>query len=131
MLTNAEYATSLRLIADWFESHPEVKPPHDAHEIVLYNVHTRAEMETVARNMGSCEKEYTEGFFKLKKQIGAIELRAVASRDQVCKKRIVGTRIVPEQVISEHVEELVEWECFDKPLLAPPSAPLAKAGGAS
>lgn len=125
-MTNLEYAESLRLVADWFESHPEVRPPHDANEINLYNVHTRADMETVARNMGSCEKEYTDGFFKLKKQFGAIQLVAVASRDNVCNRKIVGAKLVPEQIIPAHNVDIVEWECFETPLLSPPSGAIVK-----
>src|ERR1019366_185037 len=118
-MTNKEYANSLRLVADWFEAHPEVEPPHDAEEIALYNVHTRAEMETVARNMGTCEKEYTDGYFKLRKKFEGITLVAVASREQVCKRKVVGAKLVPEQVIAAHNVDIVEWECFDTPLLAP------------
>src|SRR5580692_5397425 len=123
-MTHREYAESLRAVADWFEAHPEVAIPHDAGEIGLYNVHTRAQMEVVARAFGACEKEYTEGYFKLKKKIGGIEIRAVASREQVCKKRIVGTEIVPEQVIPTYVREIVEWECFETPLLKPVEEPI-------
>jgi len=130
-MNNKEYAENLRLVADWFETHPEVAPPHDADEIGLYNVHTRAQMEIVARNFGSCEKEYTEGQFKLKKKVGLITIKAVATRSEVCKKKIVGARVVPETVIPSHVEEIVEWECFETPLLSgkepiPIDAPLAQ-----
>jgi hypothetical protein len=119
-MNNQEYAQSLRKVADWFEKHPEVAPPHDANVIHLYNVHSRADMERVARNFGSCEKVYDDyGNFRLQKKVGDITIEAVASRSEICKKKIVGSRVVPEQVVPAHVEEIVEWECFDTPLLAP------------
>lgn len=130
-MTNQEYADSLRLIADWFEAHTEVAPPHDADLIHLYNVHTREDMERVARNFGSCEKDYDDGYFRLKKKFGEITVEAVASRDQVCKKKIVGARVVPEQVIPSYVQEIVEWECFETPLLAPRESALAKVEAAT
>lgn len=138
-MTHAEYADSLRKIAAWFEAHPEVKLPHDAHEVNLFNIHTREEMEKTARIFGSCEKEYTDtGLFMLKKKFGQITLRAVAHRDQVCKRKVVGAKLVPEQVIPAHNVDVVEWECFETPLLAatastastaiiPIDAPLAQA----
>jgi len=124
-MTNAEYVESLRKVADWFESHPEVKPPHDADEIGLYNIHSRAEMETVARAFGSCEKEYTDsGYFKLKKKVGDIEIVAVASREQVCNRKIVGSKFIPEQVIPARTVDVVEWECFETPSLLAKKEPI-------
>lgn len=79
-----------------------------------------------SRNFGSCEKEYGEdGYFLLKKKFGEITVQAVASREQVCKKKIVGARVVPEQVIPSYVQEIVEWECFETPLLASKEKALA------
>lgn len=125
-MNNQQYADSLRLVASWFEAHPEVAPPHDADTIGLYNVHSREDMERVARNFGSCDKSYgDDGYFRLRKKIGEITIEAVASRDQVCKKKIVGSRVVPEQVIPAYVQEIVEWECFETPLLAPKEKALA------
>ena len=133
-MTHSQYASSLRMIADWFEAHPEVPLPHDAAEFGLFTVHDREGMEKVARIFGSCEKEYTEGFFKLKKKFGEIEMRVIASRDQVCKRKVVGVKLVPEVTIPAHNKDIVEWECFETPLLAPKDdaiipidAPLAQA----
>ncbi len=119
-----EYVQSLRLIADWFEANPEVPIPHDADVFYLYSLDTRKEMEMVARIFGSCEKEYTAGLFKLKKKFGEIEMCVVATREQVCKRKVVGAKLVPEQVIPAHNVDIVEWECFDTPLLSAPKEPI-------
>jgi hypothetical protein len=116
-MTHKQYADSLRQIADWYESHAEIPLPHDANEFGLFTIHTLDGMETLARAFGACEKDYTEGFFKLKKGFGEIVFTAYASRDQICKRKVVGTREVPETIIPARTEEIVEWECFDTPLL--------------
>lgn len=118
-MTRQGYVASLRLIADWFEAHPDVPLPHTADEFYLFTIHNREEMENIARIFGTCEKEYTDGLFKLKKKFGEIEMRVVASRDQICNRKVVGAKLVPEQVIPAHNVDIVEWECFDTPLLAP------------
>lgn len=118
-MENKEYADSLRMIADWFEAHPDMPLPYQADEIDIFAVHSREQMENVARQFGSCEKEYSEGLFMLKKKIGEITLRAVANRNEVCKRKVVGAKLVPEQVIPAHNVDIVEWECFETPLLAP------------
>ena len=74
--------------------------------------------------MGSCEKQYVGDFFRLAKKFGAITLIYHFYRDKVCTRRVVGTKVVPEevipareaQVIPETVVEIVEWDCGE-PLL--------------
>jgi hypothetical protein len=127
-MTHSQYASSLRMIAEWFEAHPDVKLPHNAGEFDLFSIHTQAEMAHVARIFGSCEKEYGDesGLFMLKKPFGVITLRVIASRDQVCNRKVVGHVDVPEQVIPAYKKDIVEWECFETPLLATPATPAAK-----
>ena len=129
-MTHNEYAESLRQIADWWEAHPEVPLPYDMSPF-RYVATKRDEMTKIAAALGSCEKDYDGGLFYLRKHFGAVQFEAFVAREQVCERKVVGKRRVAKRVIPAHTEDIVEWECFDKPLLAPPSAPLAKAGGAS
>ena len=125
-MTHREYADSLRLIADWFEAHPEIRIPNDADEFNVYNVHTQEELARAVRALGGCKKEYSDssGLFRLKRKFGGIELRFVTSRDKACKRKVTGTVRVPEQVIPAHEVSIVEWECLEAPpLLASAPAP--------
>lgn len=117
-MERTEYTDSLRKIADWFDTHQEIPIPHDAHIFYLFSVHTREGMEQVARVFGACEKEYADGLFKLKKQFGAIEMQVVAGREQICNRKVTGSKVVPETVIPAHSVDIVEWECLNTPLLA-------------
>jgi hypothetical protein len=40
-----------------------------------------------------------------------LRIRYTAKREAVCTKKVVGTKEIAEQVIPQHVEEVVEWEC--------------------
>jgi hypothetical protein len=120
IMTHKEYAESLRMIADWFEAHPDVKLPHDHKEFRYFMAQSREAMAHMAKVMGSCEKRYNDaaGQFELSKDFGKIEFRAICSRSQVCNRKVVGHRQVPETIIPARTEDIVEWECFETPLLA-------------
>lgn len=126
-MTHAQYAESLRMIADWFEAHPEVPLPYRAHDFGYQHLSTTQEsMARIARAMGACKKEYTDsGLFHLKRDFGAVTVDAFCSRTEVCKRKVVGSKHMPEQVIPAHDQDIVEWECFEEPLLA--AAPSASA----
>jgi hypothetical protein len=127
-MTNFEYAESLRMLADFYEQHLEVPPPYNAAEH-SYCCLLPEDMTTIARALGTCEKEYAGEVFYLKKDIGRIKFSAFIMREKICKRVVTGTKQVPKRVIPAHVEEIVEWKCFEKPLLAEPisiDAPLAQ-----
>ena len=121
-MKHSEYADGLRHLADWLEAHPEVDAPES--EISCYGMNDREEAAAVLAACGTCEKKYTDGLFSILKKFGPVTLRYVFHRNAVCVKRVVGTKVVPasvvpareEQVIPEHEEEIVEWDCAE-PLL--------------
>lgn len=120
---NRQYAQSLRAIADFYDAHPEVTAPADD---TLYNgtMDEKADAQNLVRALGHCEKEYDESLFKIIGTFGNIKVRFVFYRENVCTKRVVGTKIVPahiipareEQEVPEREEEIVEWDCA--PLMA-------------
>jgi len=115
-MTHKEYAESLRMIAAWFELHPEVKVPFDAKEFRYYDASSKTEMATLARALSPCEKCVNDDFFELHAQFGTITFRAVANRRDVCERVVTGTRqveetVIPERIIPAHDEEIVEWRC--------------------
>lgn len=112
-MTNEEYAHSLRLIADFYESHPDVPQPDP--KMVVYG----GDLVTLAKQIGTCRKVADDTFFNLQKQFEGVTIEFFACRNSVCKPIVVGKRVVPEtivparpeQIIPGHEEEIIEWEC--------------------
>lgn len=139
------YTGGLRALARFLDDHPEVPLPyHGAHAegsalpafpIYLTDGATaRAGMAVIARAMGGAVKapkthhDGTEDF-QVWREFGGIVLYAQAPREQVCTRRVTGTREVTEEIpdpdapkvtVTRTVED-VTWECG--PLLAPPAEP--------
>lgn len=144
-MTNVEYANSLRLIADFFASHPEIPIPHDATPFNYFSANSKESIARLVRALGACEKRYDAAFagsFEIHKTFGTITFRAIADRDRVCERVVVGKKTVPEtvipakpmepeRVIAAHEEDVIEWRCEESILAsAEPidiDAPLAQA----
>jgi len=112
-MTHKEYADSLRLIADFFESHTDVELPFGGEQFEYFNASARSHLVAA---LGSCKKEFDSDFpgsFTLVKHFGTIEFRAIAQKSEVCTKKIIGTRHIPERIIRAHDEEIVEWDCHE------------------
>jgi len=123
MTERSQLVSGLREAADWFEAHPEVPMPGDV-KISLYDLgDVEAELETlktIARAMGNAEKDFADEFFKLSHTFAdAVTVTAIAWRENVCKRVVVGTETVIEQKPPDGVEmvdveverEIVEWDC--------------------
>lgn len=74
------------------------------------------------------KKEYDRSDFELHVTIPALregddDITVVyyASRETVCERKVVGTKVIPAQVTAERVEEIVEWDCKHVSLLAVPN----------
>lgn len=124
-MTNEEYAASLRLLADWYEQHPNIPTPD--REFSVYSLNSKEEAADCMMALKPCKKEYKDTMFYLSREFQGITLKFVFYRNAVCTRRVVGTKMVstqvipaktiPEQIIPAHEEEIVEWDCGN-PLLA-------------
>lgn len=105
----------LRELADFLEGNPEVPVPYDVEVNVWLT--TREEMAAVARVGGTWEKIFSFNYFMLKKAFGngAVSFEVNTNREQVCRKIVTGTEVIPAQ--PEREVEKFEWVC-DEPLLA-------------
>ena len=130
----SQLVSGLREAAAWFEAHPEVPIPASALHITLYDLGgDEAELETlktIARAMGAATKDYEDDFFKLSCTFAdAVTVTAVAWRENVCQRIVVGTETVIEQRPPDGVEmvdveverEIVEWDCPPSLLKEAPS----------
>lgn len=127
------YIAGLRRIADALEADPDLRLPYDGavSEFPVFT-YTREQLVAWARVLdGKRDKEVTEdkGFgFELHGSVAGFRVLVYAPRDQVCMRRVVGTREVTEEVpdpdalaavptvtVTKTVED-VEWDCG--PILA-------------
>jgi len=115
-MENKDYVAGLRAMADFYEKHPDLPKPFDDGVAVVY-VASKAGMVEVARQAGKVEKKYSDHYFELTKQLGAIQLSFFTLREAVCRAIIKGKKTVPSYYVPEHEVDDIEWVC-DEPLLA-------------
>lgn len=117
-MTNLEYANGLRLAADFYEAHPEIPVPGD--KLDNFSTNGKDMARLVVKALGYCDKKYYDnGLLDITAKRGAITLRFVFLRDDVCEKVVVGTKTIPAHVIPataevevpEQVIEETEWRC--------------------
>lgn len=113
------FADSLRMLADFLDSHPDIK--HPGRETLLSYYSDVEQFKSDARKIGSFDKEAGEKFFHLHKQFGCITMTFYTDREAVCHRVVVGSKKeivkvpVSESEITyreeEKVVEIVEWRC--------------------
>lgn len=71
------------------------------------------------------EKEYYDDEFTVKvileegdKYNRDIYVKYIANRQVACTKKVVGTKVIPEEIIPATTEEVVEWDCRTVSFLA-------------
>lgn len=123
-MTTSELVGSLRELADWYESHPDMPVPYELDQPMFVFLYGRSaeEVKAILRTLGSFEKHFNEpsdGDFEAWKRIGGLTLKFHTKRDAVCTARVVGKRLVPEVVVPArkrtvepaHEVDVVEWDC--------------------
>ena len=111
-------------LAKYYATHPDAPVPYLAHTEYVWISGTPEEYKAI----GAGEKEYSDNnfFFAVELIPDVLTLKFATNRENVCAKRVVGTRIVPEhilpgipsQIIAEHTEEIIEWDCPESLLKA-------------
>lgn len=76
----------------------------------------REKMRRIVKLVGKADKVYKENYFDLRKYFGPIKLEFTTNRANVCERKVVGTKEIPEHVVAARTEDIVEWVCND-PLL--------------
>lgn len=106
----------LRKIADVLETNQEAKIPYFGPCVV--RVDDSEQLLAQSRVFGGkWAKSVSDDSFNLRQHLGcSLELYLYADRENVCKKIVIGTKLVPEtvieaQIIPAHEEEIVEWHC--------------------
>ena len=110
------FIESLRTLADFYETHPDLPVPSDV-TIRVYCLDTPEEVDRVARLLAPCEKQVNPhdmgagALLYLTRRFNELTLSFIFLRKTVCVRRVVGTENVPAQVIPAYTRETVEWDC--------------------
>jgi len=111
-----ELVEGLRAFADFIEERglelPIQSPKMKLTEI-LYGENAKEKIQNVARKIGRAEKNWGSYYFDLRKEFGPVTLEFSVQKEQVCQKRVVGFKDVPEYISPARREEVVEWTCVD------------------
>ena len=132
-MTDREKAiASLRAMADFYGTHPDVPLPYFSE---FYCAIAPQKVRPLARELRTFKKEYSGNDFYMVKSFGTIAVKFFTEREAVCKKIVVGVKEVPEMIISAkpeqfipaseeriipaYTEEITEWVCSDAALMEP------------
>lgn len=112
-MTREQFLDSLRQALRLFELHPELPTPNSFNlDVWLYQ---KEDMASVARQLGSVEKEYQDNFFIIRKNLNEhARVDFNIAREEVCERVVVGQQTIPAR--AEQVVDIVEWHCAE-PLL--------------
>lgn len=118
----------LRALADFLEANPDIKNPHEyGGHIYFYGADSKEQMTRWRRRAGGTwEKGFDyAGDFTLTGNVGGHAITLNTRRENVCTRRVVGTRtetvreypegalVDIEMIEVEKEVEIVEWECPD------------------
>ncbi len=116
----AALVRDLQSLIDFLGAHPELPLP-PTFDFAVYELGSEdlALARTIAKALGTFDKDVGDSIFTLKKRFGKVQLRFIFHRDSVCTRRVVGkkmeTKMVPEagaKMVPQVVEtEIVEWDC--------------------
>lgn len=119
-MTRQDFVTALRRVAEVLDAHPELDL-----EIYPTNAwvfcHDPEEFARYVRAFGAGGKDFKGEDLEFAPEYCGEIFKVNCKREQICERKVIGTRHVPEkiipaQVIPAHSEDIVEWDC--KPILA-------------
>ena len=81
----------------------------------LFPFDTKENLRLVREAMGSCEKEFVNGLFRLRATLpSGLKVTAVFAQSLVCQSVKVGTKVVSARpAVPEHEEDVYEWQCSE------------------
>ncbi len=110
----------LQSLINLLSAHPELPRPTRV-EIGVYDFvkENLEEAQKVAKGLGNFTKDIDETFFRLTKTFGKVSIKYVFYRQDICIKRVIGTKkktiMVPHpdaKMVEKEVEiEIIEWDC--------------------
>jgi hypothetical protein len=117
-----QFIEGLRAVAQFYEDHPEAwyDGIHTTLSMYIWGRKTREILAQTVRSFGQCTKHYDDTNITVSRKFSdQVTLSVFASRAKVCRRVILGTRILPARTVpaSSEVylpattEEVVAWRC--------------------
>ena len=108
-MTTLEYVQGLRLLADWYEAHPETELPYEAERVAYIFVEKTGLQALLGAFGGHWTKTARDGLFYATRMFGPLTLTALIAQSAVCTARVVGTKVLP--AMPERTIDVLEWDC--------------------
>jgi len=92
-------------------------------ELRFYPKNTQEEVRNWSAALGTFEKDLeNDTYFRMVQRQENFSVRVTFKKELVCERRVVGTKLVPDnftpgRLEPAHEEDIVEWDC--KSILAP------------
>jgi hypothetical protein len=125
MLTDQEKAIlNLQALIDYFRAHPNAPVPGSLSEDGSFYCGLDYDAEKCKQqilSIGGFKKVFGIIDAEFHVPVGEYTIKYYTRRDNICERKVVGMKQVPEKVIPArvipaHQEEIVEWECPDSVL---------------
>jgi hypothetical protein len=113
-----DFIDGLRELANIYEQKPWLEVPYQS-TMWIFTQDAPTFIQQIAA-FGSGAKKYSGEDIEFIPNV-LLDLKVNCKREQICERKVVGKKLVPEQyhpahTTPAHEEEIVEWEC--RPVLA-------------
>ncbi|MGB8535417.1 MAG: hypothetical protein WCD57_03310 [Acidobacteriaceae bacterium] len=121
-LRRRQFIEGLRAVAEFYEKNPGAwyDGMHLTLNMYVWGRAARKALIETARLFGRCNKIYDENNLTVSRQFSEqVTLAVFAARARVCRRQVLGSRILPERIVPATSElripasrvEIVEWQC--------------------
>jgi hypothetical protein len=121
-LRRRQFIEGLRAVAKFYEENPGASYDgmHLTLNMYVWGRTARKALIETARLFGHCNKIYDENNITVSRQFSEqVTVAVFAARVRVCRRVILGSRILPERIVPATSEvripasrvEIVEWQC--------------------
>ena len=112
MSEKEKFIEQLRELADFYESAPDDLPRPNVSTLVYVE---KDEIPTIIKACRKLTKTSANGYLSLNKSLDYGSVSFKISQEEICERKVVGQKWVPECKFEGHFQDQVEWEC--KPIL--------------
>ena len=121
-LRRRQFIEGLRAVAEFYEKNPGAwyDGMHLTLNMYVWGRAARKALIETSRLFGHCNKIYDENNMTVSRQFSEqVTLAVFAARARVCRRQVLGSRILPERIVPATSEvripasrvEIVEWQC--------------------
>ena len=112
MTEREKFVEQLRELADFYARAPDDLPRPAINTLVYVG---KDDIPIIIRTCRKLKKTSFNGYLSLNKSLDFSVLNFKIAQGEVCERKVVGQKWVPESKQEGHFQEQVEWEC--KPIL--------------